>query len=327
MMGRTFIAHIDLPAELHLRHQEGTENVLATRYLPRFRAAGICAVIGAVFVHPAHLPELALSMALEQIAALYAELNTCSDFRLVRSGAELEAALAADKIAILLSLEGSQPLRESKTLLQIFHTLGVRLLGLTWNGRTMAADGCAVPGAGLTEAGRALVCAAWEQGMILDVSHLNDAGVADVLSMEGGGIIASHSNCRALCSHPRNLTDAQIRALAARGGIIGVNQVRFLVKSGGATLDALAAHILHLSHLAGTAHVGLGLDLARDYMDALPKPRTFWETWNPADEDLLTDYTDLSLLRRILRQGGLSEAELRGIWGGNFLTYLKNTLN
>ncbi len=321
------VAHVDLPAELHLRREYGEPGALARDYLPRCRAAGIGVLIGAVFVHPSYLPDMALSMSLEQIAALKAELDEAGDaFRLVGTASELDAALKEGRVAILLSMEGCEPLGRSPSLLRLFFDLGVRLLGLTWNGRTAAADGCGEPGGGLTRMGRALVETAWGLGMALDVSHLNDAGFSDLLSLGGGPVFASHSNCRALCPHPRNLTDAQLRALGARGGVIGVNQVRFLVREGGAALPDLRNHVLRIEEVAGPGHAGLGLDLARPYMEALPRPRAFWDGWRPEDEDLLPDYDALPALTEALLDAGLSPESARGVLGGNFLRFLRAAL-
>lgn len=323
------VSHVDLPAELQLRRQYGQRGTLRDIYASRCRAAGIRVMVGAVFVHPSYLPEMALSMAMEQIAALLAEIAESEGrFCLVRSAGELDRALENGQIAILLSLEGSEPLGRTPPLLRAFHAMGVRLLGLTWNDRTMAADGCAVPGRGLTPLGREFAAAAWDLGMILDVSHLNDAGFSDLLALGGGPIIASHSNCRQLCAHPRNLTDAQIVQLAAYGGVIGINQVRFLAQRAGSPGDMsdLCAQLQHIERLCGPGHAGLGLDLARDYMEALPKPRGFWQTWDPNEEDILAGYSDLIRLSAMLLDGGTAPGEVIDIMGGSFLRVLRAAL-
>lgn len=323
------VSHMDLPAELQLRRQAGETKVLRTRYAERLRRAGIRVIIGSIFVHPSYLPEMALSSSLAQIAALMKDIEESGDlFCLVHSAKQLDHALDLGQIAILLSLEGAEPLNADPSLLRIFYALGVRLLGLTWNDRTAYADGCSIPGGGLTPKGRALVEAAWSLGMVLDVSHLNDACFDELLHLGSGPVIASHSNCRALCSHPRNLTDTQVTRLAARGGVIGVNQIRFLVcqPSAKASLDALCNHIQRIVRLAGPGHAGLGLDLARDYMESLPKPRAYWQTWDPQEEDLLEDYQDLVRLTAALLDRGVSQETAAGILGENFLAFLRRTL-
>ena len=323
------VAHVDLPAELQLRRRFGEPGALLHSYLPRCQAAGIRVLVGSIFVHPMFLPEMALSAALEQVAALLDEIR-CSQgaFCLVTDAPGLDAALEQGRIAILLSMEGMEPLTPSPELLPVFHALGVRLLGLTWNGRTMAADGCAVPGGGLTPLGRALAERAWELGIILDVSHLNDAGFWELLALGNGPVLASHSNCRSLCSHPRNLTDRQLKALGRRGGVIGMNQVRFLAHSPDSpgTLEDLCRHILHIRQLAGYGRAALGLDLARDYNESLPRPLAYWRDHTPEEEDILSDYAQLPELTAQLLAGGMPPEEIAGILGGNLLAFFRRWL-
>src|SRR5690606_30161839 len=123
----------------------------------------------------------------------------------------------------------------SVEILRIFYRLGVRAVGLTWNYRNELADGQAEAesGGGLTRAGRAVVREMERLGMLIDVSHLSDASFEQVLEVAEGPVFASHSNARRICRHPRNLTDEQIRAIAARGGVIGINFApQFLVEEG-----------------------------------------------------------------------------------------------
>lgn len=321
------VAHVDLPAELQLRRQYGDPGALARDYLPQCRRAGIGVLIGAVFVHPAYLPDMALSMGLEQIAALLAEIEESGGaFRLARTARELDACLETGKIAVLLSMEGCEPLGRSPSLLRVFYELGVRLLGLTWNHRTAAADGCGEQGGGLTRMGRELVETAWDLGMTLDVSHLNDAGFDTLLEMGDGPVFASHSNGRALCPHPRNLTGGQLRRLAARGGVVGVNQTRFLVKEKDAALEDLLAHVRYIEKTAGPGTAGLGLDLARPYMEALPRPHALWRDWDPGEEDILSGYDGLVHLTEAMLEAGMDEGSVKGVLGGNFLRFLRGAL-
>jgi membrane dipeptidase len=134
-----------------------------------------------------------------------------------------------------LSHEGKVVARDEGSdlaLVPVFYALGVRVLGITHALRNYAADGAfftptrtGVVG-GLSDFGAELVDRAQAMGMLLDVSHLNDPGVWDVIRFSRAPIIASHSNCRALTDHPRNLTDEQIKAVADSGGVIGINSIR-----------------------------------------------------------------------------------------------------
>ncbi len=303
------IARVDLPAELRLRRQFGQPGALLRDYLPQCQKARAGVLTGAVFLHPSYLPEMALSMGFEQISALYCELDEAGGaFCLARSVKELDAALEAGKIAILLSLEGCGPLERDPSLLRGFYELGVRFLS------------CAGPGGELSRPGRELAKAAWRLGMTLDVSGLNDAGFAELLALGDGPVLASRSNCRALCGNPRNLTDAQLKALGARGGVIGVNQLRRFVRERDASLEDLCAHVLRVEEFAGPGGAGLGLNLARPYREALPHPRA------DENEDLFPDYGAVSDFAEALRAAGLSPERTDGVLGGNFLRFLRKAL-
>lgn len=324
------ISHLDLGEELQMRREVGERDILNRRYINRFRASGVRVLVSAIYLPRYYLPEKGLSMALEQIAAIYEEADDSNgNFRVVRSASELDSVLSdPDTVALLLSLEGSEPLGVSLGLLRIFYEAGVRLMGLTWNNRTFAADGCAIQGFGLTPNGKKLALRAWELGMILDVSHINDAGFDDILALGDGPVIASHSNCRALCPHLRNLTDNQIIRLSGRGGVIGINQVRSLARQPGSegTLEDLCAHVLHIEKLSGAGHTGLGLDMLADCSLAAPQRKSYWDTWTPGINDILKDYTDLTILTAMLLECGMDENSVRGFIGGNFLNLLRRAL-
>lgn len=318
------VSHDDFPAVLALRRADGQPGFLRSYYLPRFRHVGAELVVGAVFVHPSTPPGAALQNALEQIAAVWAEVaESGGAFALVTTAAELEQARQRQQIALVLSLEGAEPLGNTATLLPMLHRLGVRLLGLTWNGRNAFGDGCTLSG-GLTAAGRQLVRAAWDLGMAVDVSHLSDAGFADVLALGDGPVLASHSNCRALSPHARNLTDGQLEALGRRGGVVGINQVAFLARTahGSEAMDHLWAHIRHMQAVPGTEHICLGLDFAREYDAAFHRSRDWWLRWDPSREDLLDGWGSLPVLAQRLVQKGLSQVEIRQIFYENLWKYL-----
>ena len=150
--------------------------------------------------------------------------------RLCRTPREVQAARAEGLFAMLLSVEGGHAIENSLDTLRAFHDLGVRSLTLTWSNSTDWADSCgdldnpAIPHhGGLTRFGREVIAEMNRLGMMVDVSHVSDATLADVLACTTAPIIASHSSARALTDTPRNLTDAQLRAIAANGGIVCVN--------------------------------------------------------------------------------------------------------
>jgi membrane dipeptidase len=196
--------------------------------LVRLREGGVKAQVFAVFVSPRYLPGGARRRALELIDALRAELARHADrIALVGSVEEARRAAARGKIAAFIGLEGGYALQDDPAALKLFFERGVRYMTLTWRLNTNWADGGEDRArfGGLTPLGGRIVREMNRLGMVVDVSHASDRTFWDVLATTSRPVIASHSNTRALCDHPRNLSDAMLRALAANGGVIGITYV------------------------------------------------------------------------------------------------------
>lgn len=187
-----------------------------------------------------------------------------------RSADDLQAAVAAGKAAAFLSIEGAELLPDRPDALDIAYDAGVRLITLTWNYRSRFGCSAAVnQDEGLTEVGKQLVYDCAEKGMIVDVSHLSERGFWDLCETINGPFVASHSDSRALCYHPRNLTDRQFAEIARRGGLVGVNlYTPFLVRRSDSVLDDAIAHIERFIGMCGEKTVALGCDF--DGCDQLP---------------------------------------------------------
>ena len=173
------------------------------------------------------------------------------------------------KISGFLTLEDGRAVRGSMERLERFYEAGIRLITLTWNyvncfGSPNSADP-AVMSQGLTAFGKDAVCRMQELGMLVDVSHLSDGGFWDVAELCQKPFVASHSNCRALNPHPRSMTDEMIRALAERGGVMGVNFCPgFLGKdtcSNVSRIEDLVRHLRHMVHTGGLECAAIGSDL------------------------------------------------------------------
>jgi membrane dipeptidase len=273
--------------------------------LPRMAAGGINCQVFACFPGEANLTAAPTAAALRRLEGLYRLLEQAPDrLTLVRTAADLRALTSEGPIGAILGLEGAEALDGSLALLSTFFRLGVRVLGLAWNGRNAACDGVAVGDAyGLTPFGRELVAACQQLGIVIDVSHLNAAGLEDVLALSTQPVIASHSLARRLCHHRRNLDDDQLRGIAATGGVIGATFVaEFLTTPASeATLDHLLDHIEHMLAVVGPAHVGLGSDF-----DGAVVCRGL------ESGDKYPALTEAMLAR------GYPEAVIRGILGENF---------
>ncbi len=240
--------------------------------LPRLRAGGINAQIFACFPGRDRLGANATSGALQRLEALYDLIDAAPDqITLVQTKTDLANLSPGGPIGAILGLEGVEALDGQMRLLRTFHRLGVRNIGLTWDPRNAAADGSGAGTTfGLTPFGRDVVQACNELGVMVDVSHLNDAGLEDVLAISSKPFIASHSNARAVFAHRRNLSDEQIRGIAEKGGVIGATFVSHFLNPDyrKATLGDLLDHIDHLVQVAGIDHVGIG----SDFDGCLPPP-------------------------------------------------------
>ena len=179
----------------------------------------------------------------------------------------------AGEVTAIVHLEGAEPIAPDLSNLEAWHARGLRSIGLVWSRPNAFAEG--VPfrfpsspdtGPGLTEAGRALVAACNELGILVDLSHLNEQGFWDVASLSRAPLVATHSNAHALCPSTRNLTDPQLDAVASSGGVVGVNfAVGFLRADGWVVpddtgIDEIVRHVDYLVARMGIDHVAFGSD-------------------------------------------------------------------
>ncbi len=319
-------AHTDMLLDVLALRRRGKSAVLEDRFLPQLRAAGMNAAVCSLFIPDEYVPETALRCALDQIAALGEDLAESPSFRLCRSADGCYAAAAEGKIALLLSLEGAEPIGRDLLLLDIFYSLGVRSLGLAWSRRNYACDGISFEDAppysregGLTDFGRALVRRARRMGMVIDVSHLNDAGFYEVSQILDCPFIASHSDCRALTPSPRNLTDGQLAALSASGGVTGMNAYGPFCETAahGRAPESLLEHLSHVVKNFGYEHVGIGLDLC-DCIESLREP-------GGVAKDVFRDHRDAARFVEAVR-ARYPRVQASAILGGNFMRVFENVM-
>ena len=230
--------------------------------LVKLNAGGVNVQFFAVFIHPDYGEDSGIARAMELINVFYQQcqkyssqlaLATCQDdlIRIVQSG----------KIAAILAIEGGEALGGQLYMLPIYYLLGVRCITLTWNGRNSIADGVGVKSAaGLTSFGLKVIREMNNLGMLIDVSHLAEIGFWEVLAVSNQPVLATHSNCAALCDHPRNLNDRQIIALAKAGGVIGLTLVPEFISEYQPSLDKYLDHFDHIVDLVGPEHIGIGTD-------------------------------------------------------------------
>lgn len=276
--------------------------------LPRLLESGVDLQIFAVYIQPEYKIERALHRALQVIDRFYKELHDHEDkMMLFTKVSDVREAEKHGKIAAMLSIEGGEAVEADLGILRMLHRLGLRAMTLTWNERNQIADGAGEgrTKGGLTNFGVELVKEMNNIGMVVDVSHLSDPGFFDVIETTTKPVIASHSNCRAICNHRRNLTDDMIKILADNGGVMGMNFSAAFVDENKekATLERVLDHVGHIVKVASVDHVGIGSDF--DGIENTPKG--------------LEDVTRMPYLTEGLLKRGYKEDDIRKILGENFL--------
>ena len=175
---------------------------------------------------------------------------------------DIERAAANGKLAIGFDLEGAMPLLEQPEMVALYSTLGVRQMHLAYNRNNSVAGGCHDVEQGLTKLGHRVVVAINAAGVLMDCSHTGRRCSLDIMAASEQPVIFSHSNPLALVEHGRNVTDEQIRACAATGGVVCVSGVSIFLDSRTPTADDVARHAAYVASLVGVAHVGIGLDIS-----------------------------------------------------------------
>lgn len=245
------------------------------------------------------------------------ERESAGSIEVCRSTAQIRSAVGSGRLAVVLHVEGAEAIDENLDALEVLYQAGMRSLGPVWSrsnrfgtGVPFDYPGSPDQGPGLTALGRGLVHACDELGVMVDLSHLNEAGFWDVARESDRPLVASHSNAHAVCPVPRNLTDRQLDAIAESGGLVGLNfAAKFLHPEGrpgpDLPLDVLVRHVDHLVGRLGLAGVALGSDF-----DGCTLPEE------------IGDVTGLPRVLQALSAHGYDEESLRRICFENWLDVL-----
>jgi membrane dipeptidase len=336
--------HNHMMMEIYQRRYAGEKAVFANYYAPLARAAGVKVILTNVGGDNFGLTDntdLLLVGALSIMDMLWEEAEESKDaLAICRSGQEIDAALAAGKIAVLLTLEGARPLegrphRPGPAILRNLYRLGLRGLQLVDNGRNRLCDGKGESRTrgGLSHFGVMVVKEMNRLGMLIDLAHIAEPGFWDVMETSEAPVIDSHSNAFAVCAHPRNLKDEQIKAIAEKGGVVGVtfNGAMTNKESESPTIADLARHVEHMVDLAGIDHVGIGADLIAPH----PGPPTESPGWLEGVYYGVTvnkyvggvkDLRGIPLLTEALLKKGYQEDDLKKILGGNLLRVYRQVI-
>ncbi|MEA5059849.1 MAG: membrane dipeptidase [Candidatus Pelethousia sp.] len=258
-----FDIHGDIWTDVTTKRLKGERDIIRRYHLDRFRKGGQVGGVFVIWIDPPYdaNPKERIE---KSIRAACAEIWENQDIlSVIRDQAGFYKAVQSRKQAIVLALEGLSAIDEQVDSIYTFFQMGFKQASLTWNEQNALATGVRGDASrGLTAAGKEAVCIMQNVGMILDVSHANDRTFWDIAEISHRPFIASHSNARALCDVPRNLTDAQIRVIGESGGLVGINAFHEFVHEDKAKrdLDHLLGHLEHIVSLIGIDHVALGFD-------------------------------------------------------------------
>ncbi|MCI8959509.1 MAG: membrane dipeptidase [Lachnospiraceae bacterium] len=325
--------HCDTIAELYYSHRDGgnasvLENSLHID-LKRMQKGQYLLQNFALFVHMEREKE-PFAYAMKLVDTFYRELEAWPELiGIVKSWEDIEANRKAGRMSALLTLEEGGVCQGELAYLRDFYRLGARMMTLTWNFQNELASPNRIIRSpegpvrfapdtehGLTPRGIEFVREMERLGMIIDVSHLGDAGIWDVFRYTTKPFVASHSNARSLASHPRNLTDDMIRALAERGGVAGINFCAAFLRDeedGKEPVHSycrdMVAHMKHMRRTGGIGCIGLGTDF-----DGI------------TSQVELVDCSGMQMLADEMSRQGFTTGEIEAVFYGNVLRLYKELL-
>jgi membrane dipeptidase len=340
-MAIVFDGHNDsLTREDHARFASGREG--GQLDLPRMAEAGMRGGIFAVFIRnpetadykprlsnrpggagPAPELDHAFAVAAATTAAgRLLALERAGDMRVGRTVADIDAAVEGGPPVAVLHLEGAEPIDADLESLDLWYAAGLRSVGPVWSRPNAFGNGVrfkypATPdmGPGLTDAGKQLVRSCAELGIVLDLAHMNEAGFWDAVEIGAAPLVVSHAGAHAICPNSRNLTDAQIDAVGATGGVVGIVFAPAFLRPDGKNqtdtpLALIPRHARHIADRIGVEHVALGSDF-----DGTEVP------------DALKDVTGLPRLLEEFSTHGFTDSEIEAIAWTNWRRTLARCWN
>lgn len=323
-----FDGHGDIWTDVAQRRSKGHRDIIKNVHLDRFKKGNMIGGIFVIWIDPDNGID-PREQTLEIIEYMGTEIIENQDIlKIVKSPENFNQAIKEDKLAIIIGMEGLSGIGDNVDLINTLYLLGVRHMSLTWNEENPLATG--VKGntnRGLTKKGIEAVQLMEKLGIIIDTAHANDKTFWDIYENTTGLIINSHSNARALCNVPRNLTDDQIKAIAEKDGLIGLNTFNEFVHTNKDKRDILhlANHLDYLVELAGIDHVGFGFDFF-DYLEE-DSMESFVEDEKVLSANGIETMAQVPDLIDILYSRGYSREDIEKISYRNFQRIIEKTLS
>jgi membrane dipeptidase len=301
-------------------------------WLPELRAGGVDVQVLPICIEDQFQSEGALRRTLllvERIHELGAEHS--DDVAVCLTGADVDAATASGRIALVIALEGAHAVGQDPALVRTMARVGVRVISMAHFGRTFLADGSGLDATSrgrLTPEGITALREMEELGIVFDISHLGIAGVEDILSLATRPFLATHSACLGITDSHRNLGDEQIKGIAELGGVIGVAAaIPFFIDSASPTAERVVDHIERIIEVAGIDHIGLGPDIIDDYYQNVfggwVRIPTAGEPYEQAE---ISRPSDLPKITDVMVRRGFGEPDIRKVLGENVLRVLRDVM-
>lgn len=286
-------------------------------------------------------PEETLEATINNIGAWQHEFDSHPDvFMGVRSLEHVRQAKAQKKVGIIFGFQDTTPYSDKLDRVEMFHRLGVRIVQLTYNGSNLVGDGCLVPeDGGLMPYGREVVAKLNELKSLIDLSHVGRETTRQAIAMSPGPVACTHSGAAAVTNVQRNKPDDILRAMAQKGGVIGIFMMPFLRASGQPSADDFLRHLAHCIDVCGEDHVGVGSDLSITPLELTPafrkvhadfvKQRRSAGISAPGEDENVFNYVpDFNSPRRMelvadaMARAGHATARIEKVLGGNWLRLL-----
>jgi membrane dipeptidase len=288
--------------------------------LERYRIAGVTLVsLNVGFGNMSERDILAIIRKYRQYAS---ELKD----RVVNRVADIALCKNEGLLGIIFDLEGTDWANSDIEKIYEYSELGVKQMVLAYNENNAAGAGYQDTFSGLTHYGQNVVKTMNAAGMIVDCSHTGAKTTLDMMEISSHPVVFSHANVFALCNHPRNISDEQIKACAKTGGVIGINGISLFLGNGDTSTQRIVEHMDYVAQLVGPQHVGIGLDYVFDHAEVkmlVKKNPSLFPTSQGYEEVEMAIPEQISEIPPLLRARGYSESDIKGILGGNFLRVAK----
>lgn len=320
-----FDGHSDIFTDVTVRRLKGETQVLKQHHLPRLRKGNIEGGCFVLWIDPPHDANPPKRLG-ELMQCIKAEMAECEEATWITSYQEIQEAKKAGKFYILAGMEGLSGIAGDLEKIDELYEFGVRHAMLTWNEQNELATGAkADPNRGLTELGKKAVRKLHDKHMLVDVSHTNEKTFWDMARINGGPLMASHSNARTLMDAPRNLTDAQLLEIRDTNGIVGLNSFNLFVHKDIAeqTVDGLIRHADYIADKIGVEHLAFGFDFC-EFLES-EAAGAFSEQENTYTKGL-EDCTLVPAMVEKMRKAGFTDRELEMICHENWWKLIQRVI-